>query len=234
MWTRRDESFENDLVHRTSEKLKELKSFEIEVDHSFEHATSKFNNIIQFWLSWLSFSVGYGNIWRFPYLLYSNGGGAFIIAFAICIIVLAYPIFYMEIAYGKAFRRNTITIFEGIKTKLIGQSIAVYIMLFFEASLSVWLASWWWSYFLMSFVSPLPWHPSSDDNLTLNTFFRDKFLKVSTGIFDIDFYIPIIIISWTIMCMLIFITTFKGIESIKYAVYIIIPLPYILMIILFF
>jgi SNF family Na+-dependent transporter len=48
-----------------------------------DHKIGRYNNQIQFWLTCLGSAVGYGNIWRFPYMLYNNGGGVFFIPFTI-------------------------------------------------------------------------------------------------------------------------------------------------------
>lgn len=85
----------------------------------------------------------------------------------------------------------------------------------------------------MSFRDPLPWESKTSRDIVHNKFFNEQFLRISKGIFDINVYIPLIMISVTIMSLVVFMTTFKGIDSSKYAVYIIIPLPYILMLALF-
>ncbi len=46
-------------------------------------------------------AVGLGNIWRFPYIAGENGGGAFIIAYIIAVVVLGVPLMVLETTAGK-------------------------------------------------------------------------------------------------------------------------------------
>ena len=47
-------------------------------------------------------AVGLGNIWRFPYVCGENGGGAFLIAYLGCVVLIGMPIMWAEIAMGRA------------------------------------------------------------------------------------------------------------------------------------
>lgn len=62
---------------------------------------ASWNNKLGFILTCVSFSVGLGNVWRFPYLCYKNGGGAFLLPFIIVLVLVGMPLFFMELALGQ-------------------------------------------------------------------------------------------------------------------------------------
>jgi len=53
-------------------------------------------------------AVGLGNIWRFPYVVGENGGGAFVLVYLACVIVVGMPVMMSEILMGRRGRRNPI------------------------------------------------------------------------------------------------------------------------------
>ena len=61
---------------------------------------------ISFILAMIGSSVGLGNIWRYPYILYSNGGGAFYIPYLIAILVLAIPFLILEYGVGYNYKSS--------------------------------------------------------------------------------------------------------------------------------
>ncbi|HEY5667003.1 MAG TPA: sodium-dependent transporter [Gammaproteobacteria bacterium] len=53
-------------------------------------------------------AVGLGNIWRFPYMAGENGGGAFVLIYLVCVVVVGLPIMMSEILLGRRGRRNPV------------------------------------------------------------------------------------------------------------------------------
>ena len=43
-------------------------------------------------------AVGLGNIWKFPYIMGQNGGGAFVLVYLLCILLIGIPIMMAEVA----------------------------------------------------------------------------------------------------------------------------------------
>ncbi len=53
-------------------------------------------------------AVGLGNVWRFPYLVGQNGGGAFVIAYLVFVVLLGIPLILAEMAIGRTGRSNPV------------------------------------------------------------------------------------------------------------------------------
>ena len=53
-------------------------------------------------------AVGLGNIWKFPYIAGDNGGGAFVLVYLACILIIGLPILLSEIALGRAGQANPV------------------------------------------------------------------------------------------------------------------------------
>ncbi len=61
--------------------------------------------------------VGLGNLWRFPYIAGQNGGGTFILAYAICILALGIPLYILEASAGKLVNRGPVGLFRQINVR---------------------------------------------------------------------------------------------------------------------
>lgn len=59
-------------------------------------------------------AVGLGNLWRFPYIMGENGGGAFVIAYLAALIVVVLPIMVLEVAAGRLSQGGTVRTFRQV------------------------------------------------------------------------------------------------------------------------
>ena len=67
---------------------------------------NQWGSTLSFILAMIGSAVGLGNIWRYPYVLYSSGGGAFFIPYILAIILMGIPILFLEFGIGFKFKAS--------------------------------------------------------------------------------------------------------------------------------
>lgn len=121
-------------------------------------------------------AVGLGNIWRFPYMLGSNGGAAFLLVYLLCILLLGLPVMITEFFIGRHTNRNAAGSFKelapGTKWSLIGYNgvLAAFLILGFYSV----VAGWTLEYILQAFSGSLSDKTATD--------FATDFSNFSTGL----------------------------------------------------
>ncbi|KAL5963840.1 Sodium and chloride-dependent glycine transporter 1 [Taenia solium] len=130
---------------------------------------------IEFVLSCISYAVGLGNVWRFPYLCHKNGGGAFLLPYVVMLTLVGLPLFFLEFAFGQFASLGPISIwnvsplFKGIGYAMVAGSwlLSLYYNVIVAQSLL---------YLFYSFNSVLPWtycNNAWNDNTTCIDFTRN-------------------------------------------------------------
>ncbi|KAK3084699.1 hypothetical protein FSP39_017685 [Pinctada imbricata] len=112
---------------------------------------------IDFLLSVIGFAVDLANVWRFPYLCYRNGGGAFLIPYLMMLCAGGIPLFYMELALGQYNRTGAITCWGRLCPLFKGIGWAVVLIAFYTDFFYNVVIAWALHYLFASFTSDLPW-----------------------------------------------------------------------------
>ncbi|XP_077299580.1 sodium-dependent nutrient amino acid transporter 1-like isoform X1 [Arctopsyche grandis] len=114
------------------------------------------SNGMEFLMSCISMSVGLGNIWRFPFTAYENGGGAFLIPYIIVLFIVGKPMYFMEMVLGQFSSRNNVRVWvvtPAMKGIGFGQLLATACIVSYYASLMALTLF----YLIQSFKPVLPW-----------------------------------------------------------------------------
>ncbi|ELW65358.1 Sodium-dependent neutral amino acid transporter SLC6A17 [Tupaia chinensis] len=115
------------------------------------------NSKLQYILAQIGFSLGLGNIWRFPYLCQKNGGGAYLVPYLVLLIIIGIPLFFLELAVGQRIRRGSIGVWHYVCPRLGGIGFSSCIVCLFVGLYYNVIIGWSIFYFFKSFQYPLPW-----------------------------------------------------------------------------
>ncbi|KAM6980917.1 sodium- and chloride-dependent glycine transporter 2 [Aplochiton taeniatus] len=114
------------------------------------------SNKLDFILSMVGYAVGLGNVWRFPYLAFQNGGGAFLIPYLIMLCLAGIPIFFLEVSLGQFASQGPVSVWKAIPA-LQGCGIAMLIISVLIAIYYNIIMCWTLYYLFASLKGSLPW-----------------------------------------------------------------------------
>ncbi|XP_056144454.1 sodium-dependent neutral amino acid transporter B(0)AT2 [Lampris incognitus] len=196
---------------------------------------------IQYVLAQVGFSVGLGNVWRFPYLCHQNGGGAFMLLYIVLLLVIGVPLFFMELAAGQSIRQGSIGVWKHISPKLAGIGYSSCMVCFYVALYYNVIIAWSLFYLGNSFQYPLPWEQCPVDIATNNTvkecasssptsyFWFRKALDITNSIDESGEFNPImtgcLLAAWAIVAL----AMIKGIKSSAKVMYFSSVFPYVVL-----
>ncbi|KAK2155209.1 hypothetical protein LSH36_246g04045 [Paralvinella palmiformis] len=111
---------------------------------------------VEYLFAALGYAVGLGNIWRFPYLCYRNGGGAFLFPYFIALILVGFPVLFLEMAFGQFASLGTLTIWR-ISPLFKGIGFAIIIVMMLINTYYNVLNAYALYYMFASITNELPW-----------------------------------------------------------------------------
>ncbi len=100
-------------------------------------------------------AVGLGNIWRFPYLVGENGGGAFVFIYLACVVLVGLPLLILEVSIGRNSQQSIVGVFRQMNAKGIFKFNGFFTVFLSFAILSYYVvvAGWCLGYFLMTLAN---------------------------------------------------------------------------------
>ncbi len=169
-------------------------------------------------------AVGLGNVWRFPYVAYESGGGAFLIPYFIALFTAGIPMLILEMGLGQRLQRGAPGAFSAIRPGLqwFGWWVAglsAGIVIYYSTILA-----WAWVYLYHSFQ--LSWGGDAE------RFFVQEILQRSSGPSDTGTPIWYLVVGMALTWSAIFLILRKGVRNVGKVVMVTVPLPILLLAVL--
>jgi len=118
---------------------------------------------LEFLLSCLGYAVGLGNVWRFPYLCFKNGGGSFLVPYFLMLLVIGIPAFLMELHIGQYSAMGPSTVYAHLSPLFKGLGFAnIFSQCFIGIYYNI-IIAWTIHYLFSSFTADLPWQHCDND-----------------------------------------------------------------------
>ena len=182
---------------------------------------TQWNSILTFILAMIGLTIGIGNIWRFSYVLYSNGGGSFFIPYVIAIVVMGIPFLILEYGLGFSFKGSFSKLMRSIRPEFEIIAWMLVLFVFIVVIYYMVILGWDFVYLLNSFNFGWGDNPSS--------FFTNNVGGSANLANTTSFIIPTLICTlflWVIFWFISYRDVDKGIGRLST---ILIPLLFILM-----
>ncbi|XP_070552975.1 sodium- and chloride-dependent glycine transporter 1-like isoform X1 [Ptychodera flava] len=212
------------------------------------------SNKFEFLLSCLGYAVGLGNLWRFPYLCYANGGGAFLIPYVIMLVVVGMPMFLVELSLGQYASQGCIGVwkccplFKGLGYAMV---IASSLLAIYYNVIMCW--SVYYTYASFTALPSLPWvgcknhwntdncyddrdvnatMPANNTNITSASeeYFTIYVLKQSSGIEETGSIVWALTLCLILAWIVTIIALVKGVKSLGKIEYFTALFPYLVLI----
>ncbi|XP_072171035.1 sodium- and chloride-dependent glycine transporter 1-like [Diadema setosum] len=138
-------------------------------DGGGEEEREQWGHKMDFILSSVGYAVGLGNVWRFPYLCFKNGGGAFLIPYVFFLLIAGAPLFVMEFSLGQFSSLGSIAcwniapLFRGLGIGMI--VVSTLVALYYNV-----IVAWTIYYMGASCQRTLPWSNCNNSWNTENCF----------------------------------------------------------------
>ncbi len=177
-----------------------------------------------FILASIGSAIGLGNIWRFPYVCYANGGGAFLIPYLVALLTSGIPLMILEFSLGHKFSKPAPLAFRNVKkgfemlgwfALLVGFGIVTYYAV---------VMGWCFNYLGYSFN--LAWGQDTQ------TFFFNQFLKLSESPMQIGGIQWMIVLGLVLTWICVIAAIWKGVKTVGKVVYFTVIIPWIILIVL--
>ena len=164
-----------------------------------ETKKQEWNSNLAFMMAMIGSAVGLGNIWRFPNVLYSNGGGSFMIPYIVSLFLLGISFVLVEYAVGFKFKKSIARIMFSVKEKLEPVAWFILLIVFLITTYYVCVVGWDFIYIILSITKA--WGTNPD------LYFANNVLHATDSMSGLFTIVPNVLVSvfiiWFLAWMII-------------------------------
>ena len=164
-----------------------------------ETKKQEWNSNIAFMMAMIGSAGGLGNIWRFPNVLYSHGGGSFMIPYIISLFLLGISFVLVEYAVGFKFKKSIARILYSIMAKLEPIAWFILLVVFLITTYYVCVVGWDFIYIILSITKA--WGANPD------LYFANNVLHATDSMSGLFTIVPNVLVSvfiiWFLAWMII-------------------------------
>ncbi|XP_069945488.1 sodium- and chloride-dependent GABA transporter 1-like isoform X1 [Cherax quadricarinatus] len=233
----------------TDEHLQVILENKSPVFDDLDIARGTWQSQCDYFLSLAGFAIGLSNVWRFPYLCYMNGGGAFLVPYLLVLVLVGIPLYRLESSLGQFSSCSCFTLYE-VCPLFKGVGVSSFLVnVVFVTVYSVVIA-YPLLFLYNSFNSHLPW--SSCDNpwntpaCSLTTygntskgnapelspadeFFHNYILEITGGITELGGFTWPVMAATVFIWVFVFLCVFKGIKVFGKVVWFTATFPFVML-----
>ncbi|HPR65371.1 MAG TPA: sodium-dependent transporter [Thermoanaerobaculia bacterium] len=184
----------------------------------------EWSNRLSFIMAATGSAIGLGNVWRFPFVCYQNGGGAFLVPFFIAMLTVGVPLLMVEFALGKLSRSGAPMALRWIHPRLawIGwfAALAAFVVVCYYAVIMAWSFNYLWHSLSLAWGSDA------------STFFSKQVLDLSEGVSPLGGIRVPVLIGLILTWISIYLILRKGVDTVSKVVMVTVPLPVVLLLVL--
>ena len=166
---------------------------------------NKWGSNIAFVLAMIGSAVGLGNIWRYPYVLYSNGGGAFYIPYLVAIIALAIPFLILEYGVGYNYQSSFTKAIVKLKPKFEFYGWILPVVVFIMTVYYSTIIGWDGIYLFLSFFKGWGADP--------NTYLNVNLLQATDSLGGVFNFIPFIAVFMLVGWFIVWFISHKNLDE---------------------
>eukprot|EP00240_Pyramimonas_obovata_P003280 CAMPEP_0118929856 /NCGR_PEP_ID=MMETSP1169-20130426/6731_1 /TAXON_ID=36882 /ORGANISM="Pyramimonas obovata, Strain CCMP722" /LENGTH=685 /DNA_ID=CAMNT_0006872117 /DNA_START=228 /DNA_END=2286 /DNA_ORIENTATION=+ len=209
-------------------RISEVSSDTGEVPTEEPQKRERWSGRVTFLLAAIGSAVGTGNLWRFPYLNFKYGGGAFMLPYAICLFSLGIPLLLLELGMGQVFQGGQAKAMDCIHPRLRGFGLSTGIAAFAIATYYNAILSWTVVYFFSTLSAELPW---KGEDMAERFFYQDV-LERSDSISQVTKLAWKVENAMALVWYFLYLATRRGVKSAGWVVSVTMPLPLVLLLVI--